>query len=256
MHRSRRSFLALPAALLFLAPAAHGQEKDLPTAEEVLDKYVEATGGKDAYQKLTNRVSKGRIAIPAQGIEGTIEVMQAEPGRHLVKLAFEDAGTASEGSDGEVAWVIDNSTGPRLIEDEERTIKLRENRFNIETHWLELYEKAETVGVEDVDGKPCYKVVLTPAVGEPLALYYDKETGLLARLDRVEKTPQGKFNTETYTSDYREVDGVKMPFASILRVPSVGFEMTTRVEEVKHNVELPAETFALPDDIKKLQESK
>lgn len=52
---------------------------DLPKAETVLDQYVEATGGKAAYEKIKNRTASGTIEIAGAGIKGTIKMKQAAP---------------------------------------------------------------------------------------------------------------------------------------------------------------------------------
>jgi hypothetical protein len=72
-------------------PAARGQTKpDLPTADKVLTDYVEATGGKAAYEKVKTRVSTGTIEIPGQNIKGQIKLTQALPNKMAV---FVDLGS-------------------------------------------------------------------------------------------------------------------------------------------------------------------
>ena len=78
--------LIVPALLVFFAafgqPAARGQAKpDLPTADTVMNQYIEATGGKAAYEKIKNRVSTGTIEIPAANLKGTIKLTQAAPNK-------------------------------------------------------------------------------------------------------------------------------------------------------------------------------
>ncbi len=258
MPRSRFPFVQLTAsfALLILAPALPAQEKDLPKAEEILDKYVEATGGKEAYEKLKNRVSKGSMEIVGQNLKGKIEVTQAAPNSQVTKLIFDAIGEAVQATNGELAWTMDPNTGDRVLDGEEKAGAVRDATFNMELNWRDQYKTAEAVGVEEIEGKPCYKVVLTPAEGEPLTQFYDKESGLLTLVRQINKSPQGEFEFEITQSDYRDVDGIKIAFASDMLITSAGVRLATRFDEVKHNVELPADTFAVPDAIKKLQESK
>jgi hypothetical protein len=80
-------------------------------------------------------------------------------------------------------------------------------------------------GKEDVGGAEAYAVTATPADGHAVTLYFDARTGLLLRRDR------------TYFEDYREVDGVKLPF----RIRD-DFSTIT-LTEVKHNVPLDDARF-------------
>lgn len=248
----RRSLLAF--AVLLLAPSLRAQDKDLPKAEEILDKYVDATGGKAAYEKLKNRHSKGKIEIVGLNVTGTVEIYQEAPKKLSSVTVLEGAGTITQGTDGTIAWSIDPNTGERLLEGPEKVNFIRDATFNSEANWREEYKTVETVGLEDVDGKPAYKLTLTPNEGTPLTSFYDKESGLLVKISQIAQTPQGEIPVDSTPGDYREVDGVKMPFTTTQAL--AGIELKISVDEVKHNVEIPAETFAVPEAIKKLQETK
>lgn len=45
-----------------------------PTVDQVLDKYVQAVGGKSAFEKLTTRVMKGKVEVPGIGESGKVEI--------------------------------------------------------------------------------------------------------------------------------------------------------------------------------------
>ena len=77
-------------------------------------------------------------------------------------------------------------------------------KFNAELHWRDVYKKAETTGVEQVDGKDCYKVVLTPGEGSPITRYYDKQSNLLVKMLMTAKNPMGEIPVESMVSDYRK----------------------------------------------------
>jgi hypothetical protein len=78
----------------------------------------------------------------------------------------------------------------------------------------------------------------------PLRLYFDEQTGLLVRLVRFGETPLGRLPTQIDYADYREVDGVKIPFRWTLARPSGLF--TIQVSEVKDNVPVDDAKFAKP----------
>ena len=92
-----RRFFALTLLAVFAMfgqSVVRGQEKpDVPTGDTVLSQYIEATGGKDAYEKLKNRVATGTIEIPAANIKGKLKVMQAAPNKFAM---FAELGPAGE----------------------------------------------------------------------------------------------------------------------------------------------------------------
>src|SRR4028118_1096804 len=59
---------------------------NLPTAAEIFDKYIQATGGKEAHEKIKNRVVKGTAELPAMSLNGTFETANVAPNKSLVIL--------------------------------------------------------------------------------------------------------------------------------------------------------------------------
>src|SRR5208282_1577640 len=51
----------------------------MPTVDQVVDRYIQATGGRAAWQKALSRVSKGTIEVPAMNLSGTIEIYEKAP---------------------------------------------------------------------------------------------------------------------------------------------------------------------------------
>ena len=68
MNRATSRLASAIAALLLLGSNVASRAEDLPKGEDVLKQYVEATGGKAAYEKVKNRVMKGTLEIPGAGI--------------------------------------------------------------------------------------------------------------------------------------------------------------------------------------------
>ena len=191
----------------------------MPTADKVMADYLEATGGKAAYEKLKNRVASGTIELPAANLKGPIKITQAAPSKVVMFFELGPVGETRRGTDGKTAWEVSTATGERDIDgDEERDAFLRESSFNKELNWKELYAKVECVGIEDVNGKPAYKLVLTPTTGKPVTEYYDKVTHLVVKQTSISTTPQGELTVDVYPTDFKEIDGIKMPFTTTQKV--------------------------------------
>jgi hypothetical protein len=164
-------------------------------------------------------------------------------------------GNFETGTDGHVYWESTMMTGPRIKSGDERAAAIREARFNGNVYWLELYQDVHTVGADTVDSMPCYKIVLTPHQGPPETQYYDIENHLLRQSEMTLKTDMGEIPVVAFPSDYREVDGLLIPHRS--RQIAMGMqEMIFVTESIEHNADIPAERFALPDEIKALIEKE
>jgi hypothetical protein len=255
LRRPLRTALVLSAALAMPALRASADDP-LPKAEDVLDKYVEATGGKAAYEKLKNRVAKGTMEIVGAGLKGKLVAYQAPPNKTKTEVEFENLGKIVEATDGNVVWEVNPITGDRVIDGDEKAEKLLHNAFNGELRWKEMYDKAECTGVEDVNGKPAYKVVLTPkaGAGKPTTEFYDKASHLQVKSLTTAKTPMGELEVEMYPSDYKKVDDVLIAHKVTQKLLTQ--EIAVTMTEIKHNVDLPPDTFKVPDAIKPLLEKK
>lgn len=247
--------LSIAAALLLCAAAAPLlAADDLPKAEAIIDKYIEVTGGKAAYQKLHTEVSSGSIEIVGKGIKGSVTNYRAEPNKTFTEMNFEGIGKMQDGSDGKVSWSLSGIQGPHVKEGDEKNESLREATFNPELNWRDMYKSAQTKSVESVDGKDCYKVELTPASGNPVTQYYEKQSGLLVKTAMVVKSPMGEIPTESIVGDYRKEGGVLVPHKLTNKL--VGMEITMTLDSIQYNVEIPKDKFDPPDEIKALVNKK
>lgn len=224
------------------------------TAEQILDKYVEATGGKAAYEKLHDRVMNGTFEIPAMGIKGPMSIYHAEPAKMYTVVEAEGIGKLEDGTNGEVAWELSAMSGPRIKQGAERAVVLRSAQFDAAVNWRKLYKKVELVGEEPIDEQPCYKVVLTPAEGRPETQYYDKKSNLLVRSDMVLEHAMGSIPLQVYMSDYKVVDGVRIPHT--IRQLVAGQEYRITVDKIRHNVPVPDKHFKLPAEVEALTVQK
>lgn len=237
-------------AMLVVVGAARAQDASLPDGKQVLEKYLEATGGRAAYEKFTSRVTRAKMDAPALGIKGTVTITQVAPNVGYVTSEIEGIGTIEQGSDGTIVWEKSAMMGPRLLEGRERESLQRSLTINSELYPDKFYESVKTIAVEDVNGKPCYKVEIVTLAGGKETRFYEKETGLLVKTESIATTQMGEIPIVATASEYREVDGVKMPFKATQDM--MGRQISVTIEEVKHNVDVPKEKLALPADIKAL----
>lgn len=224
-----------------------------PPPERLMDQHVQAAGGREALEKLRNRVSTGTFEY-SSGAKGKFTVWNAAPNKSVLQAEGEGMGKITEGTDGEVAWVVWSVEGARIKEGVEAADSIRRAHFNAELHWRRLYRRAETLGEEIVGEKPAWRAEFTPDQGRPTIISFDRESGLIVKYATQAETPMGVVPVEIVLSDYRPVDGVLLPHKLVQTIPAQVLTMTT--EKIEHNVELPGSKFDLPIEIRQLQERR
>jgi len=240
----------LIAALLGLASFTFAQTEELPKAETILDRYVEVTGGKGAYDKRTNAIETGTIEIKAQGLKGTYTRYSANPAEAYSIAEIEGVGKIEDGIHNGVAWDKNPMLGPQIKKGMERAQYVRESTFNSPLHWRELNKKVETTSTEMVDGELCYKVVLTPTEAPPETMYFQKKSGLAVKTVATAVSSMGEVPVEMLASDYKTWNGV----TEITKITQKfgGQEIVITIQDVKTNQPLPPDRFDLPAEVKAL----
>ncbi len=245
------SVLAQGTAAQPAAPSKAAPAESLPDAKEIIARSVEATGGRAAFEKIKTTVTTGWFEVPAQAMKGALKVEQAAD-KMRVTIDLPGIGQMNMGTDGKTAWASDPMQGPRVLTGPEADAFNRQAARNTDLRLDEFYSSVKTVGVEDVDGKPAYKIELTPKSGKPEHRFYDKESGLLVRTDVTQSTPMGEVKSTTTVSEYRPFGDIKVATLSSTKV--MGFEQRITADKVEHNVEIADDRFAPPADVKKLLE--
>jgi hypothetical protein len=244
----RPRFFALLAISASLSIAA-----DMPSGGSLLQRYIDVSGGSEAYSKAKNMAMSGTVEMPAQNITGTVSIFE-EGEKSYTAMDFAGIGKIEEGFDGKTAWQNSAVQGPRILEGEEKVSAERAATLSLITSWHEVYSEARTVGPEEIDGKPAWKVEMTPKEGKPETFYFDRDSGLLVRISAVFSTPLGDISTESTMSDFRSIDGILTPFTMTEKAMSQNIVM--KFKNIAYNVALPKDRFDLPPAVKAMAEKK
>ena len=199
-----------------------------PEVEPILARYDEAAGGATRLDRITTRVSRGRLegAYAGMRVSGTIEVLEKSPDRYVTLLNVEGLGVIRRGFTGGYGYMQIPLSGFREVGGDELAGLRLEARSGWAADLRRLYHSMTLKGREEVAGAEAYVVEATPAGGPATTLYFDARTGLLVRRGR------------THFEDYRDVDGVRLPF----RIRD-DFSVIT-LTEVSHNLPLDDARFA------------
>ncbi len=217
----------------------------LPTIDQILDKYVEALGGKAKLEKLTTRVTKGSADLPGAGGIGSVEIYMKAPNKWLFVLNNPDLTVNATGFNGTAGWSQDSDSGVQDLKGDDLSLARRGAEFYRDIKLKELYPKMTVKSKEKVDDHDAYVIEATSADGGPQETwYFDTRSGLLIRRTWEQHTPDGITLMEVSFDDYKEVDGVKVPFT--LRQSFSDDFLTIRLGEVRHEFAIDDAKFNKP----------
>ena len=238
------------AALLVLgADAAAAQ-----TVDEIVDKTITALGGRAAHAKITTRTASGDITLttPVGDIKGTIEIMNARPNksRTVIKADLTSLGvgqlTVDQRFDGKTGYAMDTLQGNRDITGNQLD-NMRNSSFpNPLLAYKDNGTSASLAGKDKVGDRDAFVIVFEPVTGSAVRQYIDAETYLPLRAVVKTDVPQlGQTVEQTSDfSDYRDVDGIKMPFE--IRSSSSVQNFTIKLNKVEHNGKIDESLFSKP----------
>jgi len=207
--------------------------------DAILDRYVRAIGGQATVERITSRVAKGSLVNTA----GTapMEIYEKAPDKFLRILDSPASGRSEGAFDGAIAWMLNKQQGLREITGPEVENFKRVYILHRQILWKQLYSEMQVAGQELLDGRVADVIGAKADPDLVYKLYFDKETGLLVRSD---VTIRG-VTVQSLYQDYREVDGVKLPFTMRHTRPD-GFQWSDQFSEIRHNVAIEDARFAKP----------
>jgi photosynthetic reaction center cytochrome c subunit len=213
----------------------------LPSADQILDRWAQAIGGAGALEKITSRVQEGTITAFG-GHEFPIEILAQAPDKRLSIMKM-PRGESITAVDGHTGW-LSGRNGPQRMSPMEVEAARMDADFYFPINVKKLFARFRVRSLEKLADRDVYVVVAVNPDRPPVELYFDSQSGLLVRLVRYTETALGNDPTQIDYGDYREVDGVEIPFRWTLARPLGRF--TIQVETTKQNVPIDDSRFAMP----------
>ena len=211
-------------------------------AEQLLDKYLQAAGGAAAIDKVTTRVMKGTIDFGGKSLP--IDIYAKDPDQRIsfTHMPEGDSITAFNGHEG---WMASpGRPGIREMHGSEIDAAALDADLHLATHLKPMFSELQTQGTEKIGDHKAFVVFGMRQGNTPIRLYFDEQSGLLVRLVRYADTALGWLPTQIDYADYRDANGVKIPYRWTLARPSGRF--TIQVSELKQNVPVDDAKFAKP----------
>lgn len=216
----------------------------LPAIDAILDRYINAIGGKEAQEKLKSRTITGRVEMLGGDSWGELESYAKAPNKSLTVMNVQPMGQVKHGYDGCTLWNVGDSIGSQTLTGASLADFSTDADFYREIKLHELYSGIRVLGTVKHKNREFYLVEGYPRVGGAETMYFEIQSGLLTGRDLTQQTLRGPIRVEMRYSDWREVDGVKLPFKITQSMPNLKFVFT--VTEIKHNLPLDDKLFEKP----------
>ena len=194
------------------------------TAHDVLEKYIEAIGGKEKLSEVTSYAIKAEADM--QGTKLNLEIMKTSKNQFMQDIKVMGNSMSKQVVDGGKGYMVVQGQRKDLSEEEVKKIKEESVPFPE----LDLLLMDVTLeGVEVIDGKKTYKIKLS----DEKTSFYDIETALKVR-DEVNIEANGQPMKTTFDyGDYKDVAGIKFPFTLTQTMGQQSFDFI--IQEIKVN---------------------
>jgi outer membrane lipoprotein-sorting protein len=242
--------------LLSLLVVAFTVAANAQTADEIIAKYFENTGGLDKWKalqgiKMSAKVNQGGMELP-------LEIIQLKDGRQITSITFQGKEIKQGVFDGTSLWSTNFQTMKGEKSDAEATENFKLDIGEFPDPFLSYKErglKVELLGKETVDGSETFKIKLTKKpikvdgkVTDNVVFYYFDAENFVPLMSETEMTSgQAKgMVAQNKFSDYQEINGLMMPFSMAQGIKGQPGGAPLTITAIELNPKVDATVFAFP----------
>lgn len=186
---------------------------DIPagmTAERVIENYLKALGGSEKLKSVTEQVIK--MSTEMQGMTLEMVSYHKMPGKILVTTSVGGNVMQKQVLNGDRGQVSAMGQKMELSGTQLEEMKTQARIFP-ELDYKSMGYEISLTEMEAVEGKPAYKVKVTAPGGNSKTDFFDVASGLKVRTVASQQTQMGPMTVTASYSDYRETNGIKIPYA-------------------------------------------
>ena len=245
------------------------QEPGQPAAEQIIDRYIKAIGGAERWASVHSYSAKGTsVGFGGFGGGAQVSLYAKAPDQRALIIDFKDTpgrGDTTRSYDGHRAWLrtplnilgeyelsggeLDGARLDALMSFPGQIKQvLARLRVSLPTTISDLPAPSSQSSKEENAGIGQDRLVDVVQGNGPrdllVTLYFDHDSGLLLRIIRYSKSPIGRFPTQIDLADYRDVDGIKLPFH--MTFAWLNGRDAIRLNQVRTNVPIDPEVFGKP----------
>lgn len=217
------------------------------TVDEIIAKNIEARGGLEKIKAVQSMKMTGIMS--ARGQQMPFSVQMERPNSVRVEFTFQGKAVI-QAYDGETGWKVMPFVGanePAQMMDED--LKAIQEQADLDGPLVDYKtkgHKVELVGKEDVERIPVYKLKLTLNNGNVRYIYINTNTNLELKTSSKQQNQGQEFEVDAFLSDYKDTNGLMMPYAIQQRVGGETVSTFT-VEKVELNLDLDDSIFKMPE---------
>ena len=256
--------ILVPILVLVLAPLANAQETTpdanapsaatptapsadpaLPELKDILAKNEKAEGGTEAWKKVSSLSMRGIYQTQDSSEFIGVEILEKAPDKSLYKLKFPHDVVVRDVSDGQTAWIEDPRGGFHEYKGAALESRLRRASLADHSKAILLAAAGKVLRADKVGTHSVYVVEYPSAKDVTSRIYFDTDSGFAVRTEDIIDTPQGPYTVQLDLEDYRDIEGLKIPFR--MRRTEKGAVFNIRITQVKLNPSIDDAIFAKPE---------
>ncbi len=237
--------LNAPAPMVAMAASLTAPPPDqstLPAGADLIDKYVQAIGGPGAVEKITSRVEKGITS--GFGHSFPTEAFFKGSNQSAVITHFPNGENAAILNE-QHGWMAFPGRPVRPLEGADLEAAEMDSDLQLPLHLKSMFHEFKAAPPQKIGEQNAFEAIGLNPGQPPVELYFDQQSGLLLRLVRYAESPLGLYPTQIDYADYRDEQGLKIPFKITTLHP--GSSSTFQIEQVEQNVAIDSARFAPPD---------
>jgi outer membrane lipoprotein-sorting protein len=242
--------LSMAALTLLISVVSYAQ-----TADEVIAKYLETTGGKAKWEALKSVKTTAKIKM--QGMELPLTIAQKAPNKMMTVAEFQGMKFYQGCFDGTTMWGTNQMTmkAEKSEAEDSENMKDQSELLDPFINYAARGYKVALEGKETIEGAECFKIKLTrkpikvEGKEEENSSYYFFDTQNYVPIvvqTTVRKGPGKGMVSESVMSDYQEVNGLMFPFSMTVRAKGQPGGQTIVIEKIETNVDLADTLFVMP----------
>ena len=233
------------------APAATSDSKPPIAIDDLLAKMIAAYGGEENIRKHNSSLTTIAVDFENQGVQAKGTISARAPNMSASELTF----TALDKKLGSMMSYFDGSSGGEIISfapaetytgKRLEDIKAGSDFYDV-LDWKKNYQKITFKKMGKVGDEEVYVIERRNEKGTPITDYVSTKSFLVLRRDVIvaSETSGLELPQTEWFSDYRNVDGVMVPFKQVSNNIANG-DIVFRVIDVTFNVEVPDSVFRKP----------
>lgn len=223
------------------------------TADEIIDKHLQALGGKDKLKAVQSQRMTGKMVM-GQGMEAPFILETVRPNKMRIEFTIQGM-TGIQAFDGKNGWAVMpflGKTEPEAMPEEER--QAMEEQADIDGLLMDYKEEGRQVeyaGKEDLEGTPVHKLKVTLKNGDISYVYIDAEQFLQLKMVGKRKIRGQEVESEILFGDFKTVDGLVIPHSVEQKMAGAPGGMVMTVSKIEINPGIEDSRFAMPAAEKK-----